>query len=297
MGGGRFALAFAAGMVATVNPCGFAMLPAYLGWFISGDSDGDGAGAPRPATTATVLRAVVVATVVASGFVAVFGTAGALLSWFSVSLYSVTPWVTVVIGLGLVAVGIALVAGWQPTVALPKLERGTSGRGLRSMFLFGVSYAVASVSCTLPVFVAQVSNTFGRSFASGVGVFLTFTLGMAVVLVVLSVAVALARQSLVAAVRRAVRYVNRVAGALLVVTGAYVAWYGGYEIRSADRAAGADAAVDRVTGWSSTIANLVQDIGALRLGLVGALLVGAALAVTYASSASKRDSSSSSSSP
>ena len=28
------ALAFAAGMVATVNPCGFAMLPAYLSYFM-----------------------------------------------------------------------------------------------------------------------------------------------------------------------------------------------------------------------------------------------------------------------
>lgn len=294
MGGGRFALAFAAGMVATVNPCGFAMLPAYLGWFISGD---DGDGRARPATTATVLRAMLVAAVVASGFVAVFGTAGALLSWFSVSLYSVTPWVTILIGLALVGLGLALVAGWEPTVALPKLERGPDGRGLRSMFLFGVSYAVASVSCTLPVFVAQVSNTFGRSLASGVGVFLTYAVGMAVVLVVLSVAVALARQSLVATLRRALPYVNRVAGALLVVTGAYVAWYGAYEIRSADRVAGADPAVDRVTGWSSTLSNVVQDVGAVRLALGGAVLVGAALAVGYVSSASKRESSSSSSSP
>ena len=28
------ALAFAAGLVATVNPCGFAMLPAYLSYFM-----------------------------------------------------------------------------------------------------------------------------------------------------------------------------------------------------------------------------------------------------------------------
>ncbi|HSJ36530.1 MAG TPA: hypothetical protein VLB85_15900, partial [Acidimicrobiia bacterium] len=28
--------AFAAGMISTVNPCGFAMLPAYLGYFLGG---------------------------------------------------------------------------------------------------------------------------------------------------------------------------------------------------------------------------------------------------------------------
>ena len=31
-------LALAAGMLATVNPCGFAMLPAYLAWFLGLDA-------------------------------------------------------------------------------------------------------------------------------------------------------------------------------------------------------------------------------------------------------------------
>jgi cytochrome c biogenesis protein CcdA len=42
---GAFALAFVSGVVATVNPCGFAMLPAYLSYFLGlesrEDPDGD----------------------------------------------------------------------------------------------------------------------------------------------------------------------------------------------------------------------------------------------------------------
>ena len=37
---GPFALALTAGMAATVNPCGFALLPAYLSAFVGLD-DGD----------------------------------------------------------------------------------------------------------------------------------------------------------------------------------------------------------------------------------------------------------------
>ncbi|MBA2575429.1 MAG: hypothetical protein H0V05_02115 [Euzebyaceae bacterium] len=40
-----FALAFTAGLVASVNPCGFAMLPAYLS-FLIGSDDRD-RGPPR----------------------------------------------------------------------------------------------------------------------------------------------------------------------------------------------------------------------------------------------------------
>ena len=35
----QLAAAFTAGMIATVNPCGFAMLPAYLGFFLGRDDD------------------------------------------------------------------------------------------------------------------------------------------------------------------------------------------------------------------------------------------------------------------
>ena len=36
---GPFALAVAAGMAATVNPCGFALLPAYLAAFVGEDHE------------------------------------------------------------------------------------------------------------------------------------------------------------------------------------------------------------------------------------------------------------------
>ena len=36
-----FALALTAGMVATVNPCGFAMLPAYLAYFVGAEDAAD----------------------------------------------------------------------------------------------------------------------------------------------------------------------------------------------------------------------------------------------------------------
>ncbi len=44
---GPFALALTAGMAATVNPCGFALLPAYLSAFIGLDDD-DAGGTRRP---------------------------------------------------------------------------------------------------------------------------------------------------------------------------------------------------------------------------------------------------------
>ena len=98
----------------------------------------------------------------------VFGVMGILITQFSVTIQDKLPWVTIVIGIGLVALGIAMVRGFEPVLNLPKLQKGTGSRQLWSMFLFGVSYAVSSLSCTIPLFLVVVAGTFTRSsFAEG----------------------------------------------------------------------------------------------------------------------------------
>lgn len=257
---GRLTLALTVGMVAAVNPCGFAMLPAYLSSFL-------GLEAAERDATASLRRAAVVGAAVTAGFVAVFGVAGVLLGSAETALYEAAPWLTIVIGLALVGLGVAMLAGRQPALALPKPQLGDRGPGLRSMFLFGVSYAVASLSCTLPVFAVQVANAFDDDLLSGVAAYAAYAVGMGLVLMTLTLAVALARHSFVAWLRRSVRHVNRVAGALVVAAGAYIAWYGWYEIRI-DRDLRGDPAIDRVTGWSSAVTDWVNQVGAVRLGLL-----------------------------
>ncbi len=111
------ALAFTAGLVATVNPCGFAMLPAYLSWYI-GTEGGPG---DRPATLATRLgRALVVGATVSVGFLVVFVATGALVTAGVRSFIDYVPWVAVIIGVALVGLGVTLLAGREISVALPK---------------------------------------------------------------------------------------------------------------------------------------------------------------------------------
>ena len=147
---GPYALAIAAGMAATVNPCGFALLPAYLSAFLGSEHRAGGANA--------VARALAVSAALTAGFVVVFGTFGLIVTPLALSVEDKLPWVTVVIGIGLVALGIALLAGRQPTLKIPKLQRGGSDETLPSMFLFGISYATAQDKD------GSVMNALGGSF-------------------------------------------------------------------------------------------------------------------------------------
>jgi cytochrome c-type biogenesis protein len=275
---GPLALYLTLGMVATVNPCGFAMLPAYLAYFL-GIEDGE-VGVPR-ASVATALR---VALAVSAGFMAVFALAGLVVELTSLPVYENVPWISIVIGLALFGLGLAMLGGFQLNVRLPRLDRGGRERTVGSMFVFGVSYAIASIGCTLPLFLGAVSGTINReSVADGLMVFGIYALGMTLVLVGLTVAIALARTSIVRFLRRVKPYVGRVAGGLVALAGAYVAYYGWLELRVARATGGtipSSGITDVVTGWSYDVSDWIERIGSVTIALVvGAALGAVALAV------------------
>jgi cytochrome c biogenesis protein CcdA len=266
------------GMVATVNPCGFAMLPAYLSYFLG--LEDDEAEVPR----ASVTQAVQVACAVAAGFLAVFALAGAVVELTSLPVYENVPWISIVIGLGLLGLGLALLFGFELNVRLPRLDRGGRERTIGSMFVFGVSYAIASIGCTLPLFLGAVAGTMSNdSLLGGVMVFGVYGLGMTLVLLALTVGIALARTSIVRLLRRVQPYISRVAGGLVALAGAYVAYYGWLEVRLGQAGAVPGSNItDIVSGWSSDVTEWIDGVGSVRIAVVVAvLLAGIALVVRY----------------
>ena len=278
---GPFAYYLAVGMVATVNPCGFAMLPAYLSYYLGLDDETrDGSGA------APLGQAARVALAVSAGFLAVFAVAGALVELLDAPVYEYAPWISLVIGLALLVLGVAMVTGFELVVRLPKLQHRGRARTVRSMFLFGVSYAVASIGCTLPTFLIAVAGTIDdKSIADGLVAFACYAAGMALVLTTLTVTLALARTSVVRFLRWSQRYVNRVAGALVAVAGAYVAWYGALELRTYRSSAGSvpsSTITERMAALSADISDWINSVGAVPLAIVlGLVLTLTALWASY----------------
>ncbi|MDH3730242.1 MAG: cytochrome c biogenesis CcdA family protein, partial [Acidimicrobiia bacterium] len=220
------ALAFGAGLVATMNPCGFAMLPAYLSYFVGLD----GEDTNRPAA---LRRALIVGAVMSSAFLVVFGITGIAITAGFRAVIDWIPYVALMVGFGIVILGIAMLRGFELNVRLPKSKRASKGTNLRSVFGFGISYALASLSCTLPVFLSVVAtNLTTTSLVSGTATFLVYGLGMAFMLMTVTLGIALGKQSIVGRLRSSARYINRIAGGVLVLAGAYIVWFWGTNLAS-----------------------------------------------------------------
>ncbi len=270
MDAGALSLALGAGLLAAVNPCGFALLPAYLGLLVATD---------RPSgPVAAVGRALRLTAAMTAGFAVVFLVFGVIVVPAAASVQAYLPWVTLTVGLLVAAAGLWLLVGRAlPTPTWRPRGAGPSG-SLLGMAGFGASYALASVTCTIAPFLALVASSLrSGSTLEGLAQFGAYALGMGLVVGIVAVAAALADASVARGLRRVGPWVPTLAGILLLASGAYVAYYGWWELRVLDGAAAGDPVIDAAQRLRSYAVSAITSVGAPWLGVGLAVLVMGAL--------------------
>lgn len=223
-----FGTAFVAGAVAAFNPCGFALVPAYLGLYV------EEAGAETEAGTggrASVTRALWVSLIVSLAFGVVFGVVGAAIAFVAEVAIDVLPWLGLTAGAALVIGGAAVLSGWHPVTTpganmADRLGVEAGRRDVRGYAAFGVAYGLASLSCTLPVVFAVVGAGAGSTGASAAALRLvSFAAGVACVLAVITVVAGVLGTRALRTWRRVGAIVPVIGGVLLLLAGAYTVYY------------------------------------------------------------------------
>ena len=219
--------AFAAGVAAAFNPCGFAMLPAYMGLYMGSNDEPDRQGR----VFKNLGKALVVGGAVTGGFVVLFGFAGTLIAVGARSAVAdILPWVGLTIGVVLTITGTWLLGGGKLYTAIAQRAAGHLGdpsqTNVRGYFLFGLSYGTASLSCTLPIFLAVIGTTFAvSSIATSLGQFVLYAMGMGFVIMGLTIGMALFKGAMVGALRKALPYLQPVGTWMMILAGSYIVFY------------------------------------------------------------------------
>jgi cytochrome c biogenesis protein CcdA len=218
--------AFSAGMVSSVNPCGFAMLPAYLGLYLGDNADNDDDGG----LTGRLQRAVLVGGTVTLGFVVMFALVGVPIGLGARGIVGVFPWVGLTIGVLLAVVGAYLLGGGKLynnlAMRLSSKMGNANNNSVRGYFTFGLGYGTASLSCTLPIFLAVIGGTFtADTFLHSLLQFLLYGLGMGSVILTLTLGMAVFKGAMVGGLRRMLPYVGTISAVMLLVSGAFIVYY------------------------------------------------------------------------
>ena len=263
---GALSLAILAGALAAFNPCGFALLPAYL---VSLVVDRD----IHQSKSELYLRALKFTAAMTLGFIVVFGLFATLISPFIGSIARYLPLLTELVALVLLVVGAALLRGrsftmakiWNPNIAPTSAWRTQIG--------YGVTFALASLSCTIGPFLAITATAVQtKSVLKIIILFSTYALGMGIVVLILALMVATAQSTWINRIRQSQKFIGRIGGLLLIGVGMYEAWYGWYEIRVLRGENSSDPIINFAIRIQSQITSWVANLGS------GTILAGGAIA-------------------
>ncbi len=218
--------AFSAGVVSAVNPCGFAMLPAYLGLYMSTsiyEKDSTHYGK-------MILKGLFIGCCVGLGVLSLFLFVGLITGFALNFIRSIMEWVGLLLGVGLITIGIWLMNGGRLYTGLTARIGQSIGNptqiSLKGFFLFGVSYGVASLSCTLPIFLSVVGiNLNGSSIYDSIMQFALYGAGMGAMILFVTLSMAILKGVMIRYIKLALPYVERIGFFLVVLSGMYIVFY------------------------------------------------------------------------
>src|SRR5579859_1685645 len=209
--------AFSAGLLASVNPCGFAMLPGFVAYYL-------GSQEPEEVHTAGRLRAALLLGIaVTAGFMTLFVSVGVVLSVGGQFIFRTLPWLGVIIGLALVVIGVWTLLGHVLPLPLPTISVKRFGRGPQAMFLYGTAYGLVSLGCALPVFLSVVAGVLTTGgIMPGISMFVSYSLGMGAALLAVALGAVLFEGAIARWLRGLLPHVKALSSILLVVAGLYL---------------------------------------------------------------------------
>jgi cytochrome c biogenesis protein CcdA len=218
-----FGYAYGAGMVAAVNPCGILLMPSLVAYYLGGE------GAEEIPWGSRLGKAILFGGMATLGFIVLFAVVGLVIGLGGRVLLTYFPVGGLAIGALLAVLGLWMIVTGE-SLGLASASRAMGGvsvrRGLGSLFTFGVAYGVASLACTLPVFLVVVGTTFmAGGIGQAAGQFVSYALGMGTMLTAVIVAAAFFRGAVTRVIRGSLPYLHRFAAALLLGAGLFILHY------------------------------------------------------------------------
>ena len=218
------AFSFSAGIVAAFNPCGVAMLPAYIGYQIGSDD-------MNIPYLERLSKAFLMGISVTSGFVAFSLLVGLIISIGGGFILDLIPFGGLIVGVSMLMLGLTLTMSgkelgvWSAT----RISFGHA-RSTKGIFFFGIAYAASSLGCAFPIFLAAIGILAGQSLGdinliNSAVRFASYGLGMGLVLTTVTVGTVLFKETLSKFIKTIIPYVRIIGNIALIGAGSYLIWY------------------------------------------------------------------------
>ncbi|MQG19151.1 MAG: hypothetical protein FI687_05190 [SAR202 cluster bacterium] len=216
--------AFFSGIAAAFNPCGAAMLPAYIGFHLGTYKSGEN-------LVSLTLNGISFGLLSTLGFVTLFSFVGIILVAGGYFIGKFLPLFGLLTGLLICGLGIWLLITKSNIYiqSASKINIGNA-QSIRNMYIFGIGYGIASLSCALPLFLVAVGLIAGTSLSSGkiietvIGS-IAYGLGMGTVLILTSLGTIFFKEAVSVTINKFMKHVEILGKLSMILAGAYLIHY------------------------------------------------------------------------
>lgn len=268
------ALALVAGALASVNPCGFPLLPAFLSFYVGADED------VLPSSTTRAVQGLSVGLLVSAGFLGVFAVVGVPIAYGLTRLASAVPWAGLTVGVLMMLVAIWGLRGKALYLNRRRALAVERRRHPSTMMWFGAAYGICSLGCSLPIFIALVGASVATaSLSEGLIVFGAYATGMATMLMALSLGAAIARHGIARRMKKLLPHMHRIAASLLLLSGTYLTYYWTRVIWASPGALADDPLVGVMTRSATFVQRTAASTGGRMVILVAGSMVGIGIGI------------------
>ncbi len=210
---------FSAGILAFFSPCSFPLLPAYISYFFSEFRELDDS---KENSAKAIKWGLGFGFSASLGFITIFILIGIISSSIGSVMNEYFPYLAIFMGIVIIILGIIMLLEIPLSLKLP-IKFNFKKTGYSGFFLFGIAYALVSLSCVFPIFLMVVLTTFTtQGFLSGILIFILYGLGMSLFMMIITTIVISSRHQLAKRFDMILPYVNRIGGFIMVFAGIWL---------------------------------------------------------------------------
>lgn len=206
---------FLAGLQAFFAPCSIALIPAYVGYYISEKGGAD-------TKKRQLLLGLKAGSLASLGLLSIYVVLGIVIALLGKAIAPFIPWLELAMGGLLLFLGVAVLLGYEFALRPPVILQ-TKSSGARRYYFFGVAYAFGAVGCTLPIFLLVIFQALAQQgLFGGFMSFLVYALAMVGLMITFSLIAAISKTAIYQFMNKYMLTIQKSAGGLIIIAGVYM---------------------------------------------------------------------------
>jgi cytochrome c-type biogenesis protein len=218
--------AFTAGFIAFFSPCAFPMLPAYISYYL-GLIDQKDNNIYQKNKIKLFSEGVIGGISCAIGAISVLLIIGIGISMLGNAVRELIKEniaiIEPIVGVILIIMGFVMIFGLS--IKIP-IKKSPSGKGNKSLFVYGILYALVAAGCTAPIFISVIIRAFASSsFFDGILIFLSYAMGLGILLIIITIIITTTKNVILSKIKKILPHIQRLGAIVLITVGIWLIYY------------------------------------------------------------------------